>query len=143
MLVLLAEAARLTPEEVEARRLRRQERVGRSRSSSTFLVDSEEFDLAGRRESSAVRRFVAFQATGSFVCRLSLSGVAPPPKMPATPCACPVFTRFLSAFVRGFQWVLRPIKLTLVVVVAWTATQLSLNHGWASRARRRPCLRDA
>ena len=51
--------------------------------------------------------------------------------------ARPVFTRFLSAFVRGFQCSLRPIKFTLVVVAAWTATKaITLNHGWASRARR-------
>ena len=95
------------------------------------------FDVwLGRRGSSAVRRFVAFQAVVRSFC---FSGLNPRTKIPPTLSACPAFTRFLSAFVSVSQFLLRPIKLTLVVVVAWTATQPSLNHGWASRARRRPC----
>ena len=43
--------------------------------------------------------------------------------------ACPAFTRFLSALVRLSQVLLRPIKLMLVVVAAWTASLVSLNHG--------------
>ena len=93
------------------------------------------FDVwLGRRESSAVRRFVAYQAVVRSFC---FSGLNPRTKIPLTLTARPVFTRFLSAFVRGFQCSLRPIKFTLVVVAAWTATKaITLNHGWASRARR-------